>query len=252
MSPGRKVVAVAENEVGVREIPDGSNSGARVREYQASTYLGGTGWPWCAAFVEWCYETAGVDHAGLIDPSTAIVYQRAKAAGAIGGTPIPGAWILWPGTHIGLIAAPTADPNVVHTIEGNSSNSVARRVRSLSGATVVTPPALLADPEPLIETVYFFEDPGAEYEVYGPYARRAYAERAKRAKGGEIRTLVDGRFVVRVGQQRHFGPWVSKAGRDKRMAERAEHVGRRMRPYSRRRQLQPAGPAQAEDLGQTT
>lgn len=31
----------------VHEVPMGSNSGPRVREYQAATWLGGTGWPWC-------------------------------------------------------------------------------------------------------------------------------------------------------------------------------------------------------------
>ena len=249
MSPGRKIVATAERYVGVRETPDGSNRGPKIDEWQRQYGL--LGQPWCAMFVGGIYKEAGVDDAGLIHPYTGYICDRARAGGHVGPA-VPGAMIVWCGTHVGILAAPTSDPNVWHTIEGNSSNSVARRVRSLAGATIVTPPALLTDPEPLLETVYFFEDPGAEYEVYGPYARRSYAEKAKRAKGGEVKETGDGKYVLRVGQTRHFGPWVSKAGRDRSMFERSERTGRKLRPYSRRRELQPAGPAQAEDLGQTT
>lgn len=46
-------------EVGVKEVPADSNSGPRVMEYQSATSLGGTGWPWCAAFVNWCYREVG-------------------------------------------------------------------------------------------------------------------------------------------------------------------------------------------------
>lgn len=54
-----KLVAIALREVGVAERPHGSNSGPRVEEYQRSTTLGGTGWPWCQAFVCWCARQAG-------------------------------------------------------------------------------------------------------------------------------------------------------------------------------------------------
>lgn len=47
-----KLVDIAGAEVGTVEA--GRNTGKQVREYQATTDLGGTGWPWCAAFVCWC------------------------------------------------------------------------------------------------------------------------------------------------------------------------------------------------------
>ncbi len=50
----QKLIAIAAHEVGVVESPRNSNSGQRVREYQRATNLEGTGWPYCAAFVDWC------------------------------------------------------------------------------------------------------------------------------------------------------------------------------------------------------
>jgi hypothetical protein len=50
-----KLVEIAQNEVGVREV-GGNNRGARIREYQAATELAPAAWPWCAAFVDWCIK----------------------------------------------------------------------------------------------------------------------------------------------------------------------------------------------------
>jgi cell wall-associated NlpC family hydrolase len=59
MTYAKKMVQTARGEIGVVESPRNSNSGERVREYQAATNLGGTGWPWCAALCAWCSERSG-------------------------------------------------------------------------------------------------------------------------------------------------------------------------------------------------
>lgn len=51
-----KLVDIARAEVGVVEVPKDSNKGSRVQQYQRATNLGGTGWPYCAAFVCWCVK----------------------------------------------------------------------------------------------------------------------------------------------------------------------------------------------------
>tara|TARA_R110000782_G_C14713960_1_gene403451 strand:+ start:156 stop:731 length:576 start_codon:yes stop_codon:yes gene_type:complete len=56
---GDALASIAEKEIGVMEIPRNSNSGKRVKEYQASTWYDGTGWPWCAAFVCFCVRALG-------------------------------------------------------------------------------------------------------------------------------------------------------------------------------------------------
>jgi hypothetical protein len=50
----QRLIAIAAHEVGVTEIPKNSNTGRQIIEYQRSTTLDGTGWPYCAAFVCWC------------------------------------------------------------------------------------------------------------------------------------------------------------------------------------------------------
>ena len=53
----KKVIEIAHNEIGVSEVPVGSNKGPRVEEYLRNVRLG-PGFPWCAAFVFWCYSEA--------------------------------------------------------------------------------------------------------------------------------------------------------------------------------------------------
>jgi hypothetical protein len=54
------VLAVAGGEVGVMEDPPGSNRGPKVNQYLASVGLDAMdgSFPWCAAFVYWCFAQA--------------------------------------------------------------------------------------------------------------------------------------------------------------------------------------------------
>lgn len=51
------VLKIAVKEIGVKEDPPFRNRGKKVEEYLASVGLNG-GFPWCMAFVYWCYEQA--------------------------------------------------------------------------------------------------------------------------------------------------------------------------------------------------
>jgi hypothetical protein len=51
MVTGTQIVAKAKSYLGKAEVPLGSNTGPFVLACQHDTFLGGTGWPWCAAFV---------------------------------------------------------------------------------------------------------------------------------------------------------------------------------------------------------
>lgn len=49
-----RLIAIAIDEVGVVESPQGSNCGPRVNTYKAATNLPPKeAWPWCAAFIGW-------------------------------------------------------------------------------------------------------------------------------------------------------------------------------------------------------
>ncbi len=125
-----KAVQVALGELGVTEHPMGSNSGVRVREYQAATFLGGTGWPWCSAFCCWTWQ-----HAGRPLPyRTASAYGMlnwARGAGwAVPSTKlVPGDLVVFNigAGHIAIFEK--WDGAMIHTIDGNHNNMVARAVR---------------------------------------------------------------------------------------------------------------------------
>lgn len=71
----QKLVAIARGEIGVKE-EGGNNRGKKIQEYQSATWLDGTGWPWCAAFVDWCIKTWKEQNPDL--PA----FQRPLTAGA--------------------------------------------------------------------------------------------------------------------------------------------------------------------------
>ncbi len=56
MSDINDLVEIARHEIGTEEDEKHQNSGSSIQKYQASTSLGGQGWPWCAAFVDWCVQ----------------------------------------------------------------------------------------------------------------------------------------------------------------------------------------------------
>lgn len=52
-----EVINIAQSQIGVMEVPAGSNCGPEVEAYQASVGIG-AGTFWCAAFVYWCFQQA--------------------------------------------------------------------------------------------------------------------------------------------------------------------------------------------------
>lgn len=137
MNHAKEALAILTDEIGVREVPNGSNSGPRVRQYQAATWLPGTGWPWCAAAVCWAYEQAGHP---LPDPSAGAkdLVDRAVRKGWGVSVPVTGAS---PGDlvafnvgsgHIGLFKSYNPKTKMLTTVDGNVSNMVAARTRHTS------------------------------------------------------------------------------------------------------------------------
>jgi hypothetical protein len=50
------LVEIARTQIGTEEDPQHQNKGSSILKYQQSTSLSGQGWPWCAAFVDWCVQ----------------------------------------------------------------------------------------------------------------------------------------------------------------------------------------------------
>jgi hypothetical protein len=133
---GARMVAAAQAELGQTEQPPGSNDSPRIAEYRTATAGSGIG-PWCNYFVSWVAKGAG-----------APLGERGQGFGAVAATwdwaqrtgraqppttpPRPGDLIIWDGRHLGIVEEVLPDGRI-QTIEGNSSDRVARRVHGPDG-----------------------------------------------------------------------------------------------------------------------
>ncbi|MES2773377.1 MAG: CHAP domain-containing protein [Bacteroidota bacterium] len=118
-SLGVRAMEKALTQIGVRE--EGPNAGTMVKQYLASVNLS-TGFPWCAAFVYWCFKQ-GLP--ATMVPRTAGVqdmYNRSPASCKV-TIPRPGdVFIMFFSGgrgHTGFVTR--VEGSFVHTIEGNSS-----------------------------------------------------------------------------------------------------------------------------------
>jgi hypothetical protein len=134
-----KLVEIAQNEVGVREV-GGNNRGARIREYQAATELAPAAWPWCAAFVDWCIkewldDPKAVQWLNLKNrtpemwrPKTALAYGLTSWARNRPNTTrifterdkaMPGDIVTFDFSHVGIVVKDNGFS--IETIEGNTN-----------------------------------------------------------------------------------------------------------------------------------
>jgi len=138
MGKADDLVAIAKGEIGTEEDAAHTNRGGAIKKYQESTNLGGQGWPWCAAFVDWCVQvwaTAGdfeVEKVprtaaafGLIDWAEANHYQ---VFGANEGDPDPqpGDIVVYEFSHCGIVSKGEDGEFDFYAIEGNTNRSGGR------------------------------------------------------------------------------------------------------------------------------
>lgn len=119
------VLNLAKTQIGVQEIPKGSNWGDKVKEYLAAVNIGSPA-PWCCAFVVWCFRHCQKDK--TVIPTTGsctFLLNWAKEQGKLVKQPRPGDvfLLLRPGGksafHTGLVSSVGA--LTFGTIEGNSN-----------------------------------------------------------------------------------------------------------------------------------
>ncbi len=133
---GARMVALAQAELGQAEQPPGSNDSPRIAEYRTATAGSGVG-PWCNFFVSWAARQAGapLGEQGQGFGAVAATWDWAQRTGRAlpaGQAPAPGDLIVWDGRHIGIVEQVLPDGRI-QTIEGNSSNQVARRTYGPDG-----------------------------------------------------------------------------------------------------------------------
>jgi hypothetical protein len=137
-SPANAICAIAGAEVGQAEQPPGSNDSPRIAQYRSATAGSGVA-PWCAYFTSWVARQAGMplgDHGegfGSVDALYAWAQRAGRAVpNGPGIVPRPGDLIVWD-EHIGIVEQVLPDGRI-QTIEGNSSDRVARHVHASGDA----------------------------------------------------------------------------------------------------------------------
>jgi hypothetical protein len=138
-SAGARALAAAQAEVGVAELPPGSNDAPRIADYRAAVAGSYPGAPWCAYFVSWAAAEAGApigpngSGLGAVEQVEAWGRQTGRFLPA-GTVPAPGDLILFGGAHIGIVESVNPDGSI-NTVEGNHDHRVDRTRRSPGEAT---------------------------------------------------------------------------------------------------------------------
>jgi hypothetical protein len=144
------IVRIAQQQLGLQESPDGCNCGDQIQKFLGSS----PGEFWCADFVSWVYNEAGHPFSGGQDggwrvANVSVMHDWLLSNGSWfdAGSPEdpkPGDVITFrDDDHVGIVeylddAGTPGNPNddTVHTIEGNTTNMVARRTYGRVGDTI--------------------------------------------------------------------------------------------------------------------
>jgi hypothetical protein len=159
MNPFQALADIAASQLGTQEDARHTNNGAAIAKYQHDTNLGGQGWPWCAAFVDWCV------HQFLLVPANAAICDvpfanRPRTAAAFGLRtwgldnncrifhpnnkdshalfPIAGDLVVFTFSHCGIVSRPI-DAHHFECVEGNSNTTAAATVTPSSAKCAISP-----------------------------------------------------------------------------------------------------------------
>lgn len=139
-----KALNIAKTQIGVSEVPKGSNQGPEVNEYLASVGLKGK-FAWCQSFVYWCFKQASkeLQLANPIPKTAGVLMHWNNTTGKKVVVPQVGdLFVLDFGKglgHIGFVTKVDLANKTFETIEGNSNDEgsregyeVAHRIGKLS------------------------------------------------------------------------------------------------------------------------
>ena len=124
-----KSIEIAKSQLGVQEIPKGSNAGPDVEKYLKSVGLG-KGYSWCMAFVYWCVLEASIKIASSnpLKKTGGVLDQYNSRKNLVTKTPAAGdIFIMDFGKgvgHTGFVESVAG--NIIHTIEGNTNDDGSR------------------------------------------------------------------------------------------------------------------------------
>ena len=155
------VLAVAAKEIGVCERPKNSNNVKyNTWYYKQEVWDGKNGakYPWCMAFVQWCFNEAGFPLPFRTASCSALLnWYKANAPELVHTEPAPGDIVIYKG-HTGIFEKIGPDPAYMYVIEGNTAvgnddngGAVMRRYRKLSSAEAFITPFEEKEDEDVID-----------------------------------------------------------------------------------------------------
>ena len=139
------VLRWAESQLGVIEWPAGSNK-VKYNTWFYGREVYGASYPWCMAFVQWCYDKAGYTLPYKTASCSSLLnwYKKNKPECVV-KEPEPGDIIIYNFGHTGIVESVNADTITAiegNTAVGNDSNGgeVMRRTRSKALVTAYIRP----------------------------------------------------------------------------------------------------------------
>jgi hypothetical protein len=129
------LVDIARLQIGTEEDPKHRNEGSAILKYQQATNLAGQGWPWCAAFVDWCVQQFAARGETQIAhvPRTAAAFDLISwgldnhyrvfnpPADKNSEKPRPGDIVVYEFSHTGIVSKDGDSADDFYAIEGNTS-----------------------------------------------------------------------------------------------------------------------------------
>ena len=159
MTKAKELLAIAVRELGTKEYPANSNR-VKYNDWYYGREVSGSAYPWCMAFVQWCFAEAGVPLPFKTASCGALLrWYREHEPDCIVRDPMPGdiAIFDFPGgadtDHTGIVESVGA--STVTTIDGNTGTTsdanggaVMRRTRDKTLVRAyIRPHALTPEPE---------------------------------------------------------------------------------------------------------
>lgn len=140
-----KVIEIASSEIGVKESPPNSNN-VKYNTWYYGREVSGGAYPWCMAFVQWCYDKAGYTLPyKTASCSSLLNWYKNNKPDCVVKAPRPGDVIIYNFGHTGIVESVSADTITAiegNTAVGNDSNGgeVMRRTRSKALVTAYIRP----------------------------------------------------------------------------------------------------------------
>lgn len=140
MATVKELLSIAEKQIGMTEWPQNSNK-VKYNTWYYGREVSGSAYPWCMAFVQWCYNEAGMRLPYKTASCSALLdWYKKNHPQCVVTRPQPGDVVIYDFGHTGIVESGNAvkvtaiEGNTTAGSSGSQSNGggVYRRIRNTS------------------------------------------------------------------------------------------------------------------------